>query len=50
MTNWVMDRVRLAFPSSILPYIGDIILNLLIVAGGIILFMIGVRFLASPLH
>ena len=50
MTNWVMDRVRLAFPSSALPYIGDIILNLLIVAGGIILFTIGVRFLASPLH
>jgi len=49
MTTWVMDRVRLAFPSSALPYIGDIILNLLIVASGITLFMIGVRFL-SLLH
>jgi hypothetical protein len=28
------------------PVFGDIILNLLIVAGGIILFMIGVLFLA----
>ena len=46
MTTWVMDRVRLAFPSSALPYIGDIILNLLMVAGGIILFMIGVLLLA----
>jgi len=46
MTPWVMDRVRLAFPSSGFLYIGDIILNLLIVASGIILFMIGVLFLA----
>jgi hypothetical protein len=41
-----MDRVRLTFPSSALLHIGDIILNLLIVASGITLFMIGVLFLA----
>ena len=46
MAAWVVDRVRLAFPSSGFLYIGDIILNLLIVASGIILFMIGVLFLA----
>jgi hypothetical protein len=46
MTTWVMDRVRLAFPSNALLNIGDIILNLLIVASGITLFMIGVLFLA----
>ena len=45
MTTWVMDSVRLAFPSSAL-LIGEIILNLMIVASGIILFMIGVLFLA----
>jgi hypothetical protein len=46
MTTWVIDRVRLRFPSSALLNIGDIILNLLIVASGITLFMIGVLFLA----
>jgi hypothetical protein len=46
MTTWVVDRVRLAFPSSALPYIGDVLLNLLIVGSGIALFMIGIRFLA----
>jgi hypothetical protein len=46
MTTWVIDRVRLAFPSSALLNLGDIILNLLIVASGITLFMIGVLFLA----
>jgi hypothetical protein len=46
MTMWAMGRVRLAFPSSALLNIGDIILNLLIVASGITLFMIGVLFLA----
>ena len=45
MTTWVIDRVRLAFPASALLNIGDIILNLLIVASGITLFMIGVLFL-----
>ena len=45
MTTWVMDCVRLAFPSSTLLYIGDILLNLLIAASGIALFMIGVLFL-----
>jgi hypothetical protein len=46
MTTWVIDRVRLAVPASALLNIGDIILNLLIVASGITLFMIGVLFLA----
>ena len=46
MTTWVADRVLLAFASSAFLHIGDIILNLLIVASGIILFMIGVLFLA----
>ena len=38
MRPWV-DRVT--FSSSALEYIGDIILNLLIVAGGILLLIIG---------
>lgn len=46
MTTSVIDRVRHAFPASALLNIGDIILNLLIVASGITLFMIGVLFLA----
>jgi hypothetical protein len=33
---------RVTFPSIALEYVGDIILNLLIVAGGILLLMIGV--------
>lgn len=41
MTTWVMDRMRPTFP-----YIGDIILNLSIVASGITLFLIGFLFLA----
>jgi hypothetical protein len=45
MTTWVMDRVRLAFSFSTLLYIGDVLLNLLIAATGIALFMIGMRFL-----
>jgi hypothetical protein len=41
-----MDRVRLALPVSAFLNIGDIILNLLIVASGITLVLIGVLFLA----
>jgi hypothetical protein len=43
MRPWV-DRVT--FLSSALQYITNIILNLLIVVGGIMLFMIGGLFLA----
>lgn len=38
MKPWVD---RLTYSSSALGYIGDIMLNLLIVAGGILLFIIG---------
>ena len=43
MTTWVIDRMRPTFP-----LIGDILLNLLIAASGIILFLIGFSF--SPNH
>lgn len=39
MKPWVG---RVTFPSSALEYVGDIVLNLLIVVGGIMLLMIGV--------
>jgi hypothetical protein len=39
MRPWV-DRAT--FPLNALEYVGDIILNLLIMAGGIMLLMIGV--------
>lgn len=44
MRPWV-DRVT--FSSSALEYIGNIILNLLIVAGGILLLIVGVFLFAS---
>ena len=44
MTPWV-DRVK--FPSISLEYIGNIILNLLIVVSGIMLFMIASFLFAS---
>jgi hypothetical protein len=39
MTPWVH---RVTYPSTLLQYIGDMILNLLIAASGIALLMIGV--------
>jgi hypothetical protein len=44
MTPWVH---RVKFSSTALEYIGNIVLNLLIVAGGITLFMLCVLLFAS---
>ena len=43
MRPWVD---RLTFSSSALEYVGNIILNLLIVVGGILLFIVGVSWFA----
>jgi len=39
MTPWVH---RVSYPSSVLEYLGDIFLTLVIAAGGIMLLMLGI--------
>lgn len=39
MTPWVH---RVSYPSTVLQYIGDVFLTLLIAAGGIVLLMLGI--------
>jgi hypothetical protein len=47
MTTWVIEQVRLVFPSSALHYTADIILALLILTTAIVLVTLGVLLYAS---